>query len=145
MRDKLRTEKRLSKGWWRVADRIMEKQGGQEAIPALRKSDAVWVRDPADKANLLARTFAIKFALPDSIENDFSFDGTRSVTEAFIRVRKSYVCKTFSKMDIDSGTGPDLLASRVLVECSEELNLLLAKIIRYIIALGFWPTAWIIS
>ena len=53
----------------------MEKQGWQEAIPALRNSDAVWVRDPADKANLLARTFVTKFALPDSIENDFSFDG----------------------------------------------------------------------
>ena len=53
MRDKLRKEKRGSIGWWRVADRIMEKQGGQEALPALRNSDAVWVRDPANKANLL--------------------------------------------------------------------------------------------
>ena len=52
--------------------------------------------------------------------------------------------KTFRKMDIYSGTGPDLLASRVLVECSQELSLPLAKLIRRIIALGFWGTAWTI-
>ena len=69
MRDKLHKEQRGSKGWWRVADRIMEKQCVQEAIPVLRNSDAVWVRDPADKANLLARTFSNKFALPDLVEN----------------------------------------------------------------------------
>ena len=57
MRHKLRKEKRGSKGWWRAADRIMETHGGQEAIPALRNSDAIWVRDPVGKANLLARTF----------------------------------------------------------------------------------------
>ena len=65
MRDKLHKEKRGSKGWCRVADRIMEKQGVQEVIPVLRNSDAVWVRDPADNANLLAHTFSNKFALPD--------------------------------------------------------------------------------
>ena len=63
------------------------------------------------------------------------------VTQAFIRVRKSNVCKTLRKINIYSGTGPDLLASRVLVECSEELSLPLAKFIRRIIALGSWPTA----
>ena len=65
MRDKLHKETRGSKGWCRVADRIMEKQGVQEVIPVLRNSDAVWVRDPADTANLLARTFSNKFVLPD--------------------------------------------------------------------------------
>ena len=49
--------------------------------------------------------------------------------------------KTFRKIDIYSGTGPDLLASRVLVECSQELSLPLAKLIRRIIALGFVQTA----
>ena len=44
-------------------------------------------------------------------------------------------------MDINSGTGPDLLASRVLMKCSHELNLPLANLIRRITALGFWPSA----
>ena len=144
MRDKLRKEKRGSKGWWRVADRIMEKHAGQEAIPALRNSDAIWVRDPVGKANLLARTFSNKFTLPDVVVNEFSFDRTTSVTDEFILVRKSHVCKTLGKMDIYSGTGPDLLACRVLVECSRELSMPLAKLIRRIIALGFWPTEWTI-
>ena len=140
MRDKLRKEKRGSKGWWRVADRIMEKHAGQEAIPALRNSDAIWVRDPVGKANLLARTFSNKFTLPDVVVNEFSFDRTTSVTDEFILVRKSHVCKTLGKMDIYSGTVPDLLACRVFVECSRELSMPLAKLIRRIIALGFWPT-----
>ena len=115
----LRKEKRASKGWWRVAGRIMENIGGQKAIPVLRNSDAVWVRDPADKGNFLARTFPNKFVITALIENEFSFEGARSVVEAFVLVRKSHVCKTLSKIDIHSGAGPDLLASRVLVECSQ--------------------------
>ena len=91
MRDKLRKEKLGSKGWWRVADHIMEKESCQEAILDLRNSDAVWVRDPADKANLFARTFSNKFAMPDLNENEFSFERARSVAEAFVLVRKSHV------------------------------------------------------
>ena len=144
MRDKLRAEKRGSKGWWRIANRIMEKQGGQEVIPALKNADAVWVRDPLEKANLLARTFSSKFSLPVLETNEFRFDLTRSVAEEFILVRSSHVGKILDKMDVDSGTGPDMLATLVLKECSSELRLPLAKLIRRIIAEGFWPTAWII-
>ena len=96
------------------------------------------------KQTYLRVRFQTKFALPDLVENTFSFGGARSVTEAFVLVCKSHVCKTLRKINIYSGTGPDLLASRVLVECSEELSLPLAKFIRRIIALGFWPTAWTI-
>ena len=92
----------------------MEKEAGQETIPALKNSDAVWVRDPIAKANLLARTFSTKFNLPDLEINEFSFNGARSVTEGFIVVRSSHVGKILDKLDIDSGTGPDLLATRVL-------------------------------
>ena len=97
MRDKLHKEKRDSKGWWRAADRIMEKRGGQQVIPVLRNSDAVWVRDPADNANLLARTLSNKFILCDLIAKEFSFDGTRSVTEALVLVRRSRMRKTSAR------------------------------------------------
>ena len=97
MRDKLRKEKRGRKGWWRVADRIMEKHGGQEAIPAFRNSDAVWVRHPVDNANRLARTFCNKFTLPDVVVNEFSFDRAISVTDEFILVHKFNVCKNLGQ------------------------------------------------
>ena len=144
MRDKLRTEKRGSKGLWRIANRIMEKQCGQEVIPALKNADAVWVRDPLEKANLFARTFSSKFSLQVLETNEFRFDLTRSVAEELILVRSSHVGKIFDKMDVDSGTGPDMLATRVLKECYSELRLPLAKLIRRIMAEGFWPTAWTI-
>ena len=56
-------------------------------------------------------------------------------------VRSSHVARVLEKMDIDSGTGPDGLSTRVLKECAREISLPLAKLIRRIIAQGFWPTA----
>ena len=44
-------------------------------------------------------------------------------------------------MDIDSGTGPDGLATRVLKLCSSELAVPLAKCSRRIIAEGSWTAA----
>ena len=60
MRDKLGKERRGSKGWWRIANHIMEKQGHQSSIPALKDAASAWVREPVAKANLLAATFAHK-------------------------------------------------------------------------------------
>ena len=81
-----------------------------------------------------AYQFGSSITLLDLVVNDFSFDRATSVEDEFILVCKSHVWKTFSKMDIYSGTGPDLLASRVLVEGSHELSLPLANVIRRIIA-----------
>ena len=142
MRDKLRKEKRGSKRWWRVANQIMEKQGGRSATPALKRTDGVWVRDPTDKANLLASSFASKFSLPEMVRNEFLFDWPYLATDGFIVVRRSHVEKTLEKMDIDSGTGPDGLSTHVLNECAHELALPVAKLIRRIIAHGMWPSAW---
>ncbi len=142
MRDKLCKEKRGSKGWWRISNEIMEKQGSKSAIPALKSSNAEWVRDPAGKANLFAETFSSKFVLPDLVVNEFSFEWPVVSSDDFVLVRRAHVSKTLDKLDIDSGTGPDELATRVLKYCSRELGLPLAKLIRRIISEGCWPSAW---
>ena len=91
-------EKRASKGWWRVAGRIMENRGGQKATPVLRNSDAVWVRDPDDKGNFLARTFPNKFVITALIENEFSFEGARSVVEAFVLSANPMIAKPLARL-----------------------------------------------
>ena len=144
MRDKLQKEQRGSKGWWRIANQIMEKQGNKASIPALKDATSAWVREPLGKANLLATTFSSKFCLPALVTNEFSFDWVKYTTDEFVVVHDSQVANTLSQMDIDSGTGPDGLATRVLKLCSEELGLPLAKLIRRIIAEGSWPEAWTI-
>ena len=45
-------------------------------------------------------------------------------------------------MDVDSGTGPGLLAARVITCCSRDCWRFIGKLIRRIIDQGFWPTAW---
>ena len=108
-------------------------------IKADRKSFQLSRIQTADNDNLFALTFSKKFTLPDLVVNDFSFDGARSVTEAFILIRESHLCIFFRRMDTFSGTGPDLLAIQVLLECLQKISLPLAKLIRRIIELGRWP------
>ena len=88
------------------------------------------MRDPTDKANLLASSFASKFNLPEMVRNEFLFDWPYLATDEFAVVRGSHVEKTFVKMDIDSGTRPDRLSMHVFKECAHELALPVAKLIR---------------
>ena len=60
----------------------------------------------------------------------------------FVLVRSKHVEKFLAKLDVDSGTGPDAIAARVLEICSKELCVPLAKLIRRMLAFAFWPTAW---
>ena len=87
MRNKLRNERRGSKGWWRVANQIMEKQGNQVSIPALKNIASAWVREPKAKANLLAATFSTKFSLPAVATTEFSFDWATSTSDDLVLVR----------------------------------------------------------
>ena len=73
--------------------------------------------------------------------NEFSFEWVKATTDISVVVHDTHVAKTLSQMDIDSGTGPDGLATRVLKYCSNELAVPLAKFIRRIIAEGSWPAA----
>ena len=63
-RDKLRNLRRGSKQWWRLSQNLMNKSSLHSGIPALRKDDGSWCRDPQSKANLLVSTFSSKFHLP---------------------------------------------------------------------------------
>ena len=87
-------------------------------------------------------TFLSQSCLPPIATNQFSFEWTTPITDDFVLVRSSHVAKALSKMNIDSGTGPDGLSTRVLILCSRELGLPLAKLIRRIIAERLWPAAW---
>ncbi len=143
MRDKLAKEKRGSKSWWRLTNEIMQKKAKSSQIPAL-KAGNVWMHESLAKADALAEHFSSKFALPPVQANEFSSHFENHSFNRFVLVRRKCVVKTLEKLDVDSGTGPDLLAARVLKNCARELSLPLAKLIRRIIAEGFWPTAWTI-
>ena len=140
-RDKLAREKRGSKSWWRLTNEIMQKKSKASSIPAL-KSGGVWLHDSLAKANVFAEHFSSKFVLPPVEVNEHTVDLVNRSFDRFVLVRSKGVAKSLEKLDVDSGTGPDLLAARVLKICARELSLPLAKLIRRIIANGFWPSAW---
>ncbi len=141
MRDKLARERRGSKGWWRVANEIMEKDGKSSSIPTLKVGGA-WVREPLSKANAFANNFSSKFVLPALEHNEFSAYWPPMITRGFLLVRSRHVEAVLRDLDVDSGTGPDGVATRVLKYCCRELSVPIAKIVRRILACGFWPTAW---
>ncbi len=142
MRDKSLGEKRGSKRWWKISNEIMDKSASKCAIPALR-SESGWLYEPSSKA-LFADVCSSKFVLPETEFNEFSFVWPHRVSNAFVLVRRRHVETVLSKLDIESGTGPDGLAARVLKWCSRQLSVPLAKLIRRVVSQGLWPSAWAI-
>ena len=143
MRDKLLGQKRGSKQWWKISNDIMDKQSKCATVPAL-KTDGGWAHDAESKANVLAKTFAAKWVLPIPDVNHYTFSAPIHVIDSFVPIRIGPVTRALAKVDADSGTGPDGLASRVIKLCAPQLSFAVSKLIRRIVALGFWPTAWII-
>ena len=142
MRDKLSGLKRGCKAWWKVANQIMDKDTMASPIPALQTSTGTWVHDSASKADVLADTLSSKFVLPTIENNAFTAYWTENCSEGFVPIRASHASKILAKLDADSGTGPDGVATRVFKTCAAELGCLLAKLIRRIVSTGQWPSQW---
>ena len=51
-------------------------------------------------------------------------------------------CKVLTSLDCDSATGPDLLPTRVLVECASSLALPVYLLALQILQHGAWPRSW---
>ena len=96
-------------------------------LPAL-KSRNTWVYTPEDKADLFADSFASKFLIPRREFNEYSIEWPHRVSSSFVLVRSRSVARYPPALDVDSGTGPDGLASRVLKECARQLSLPPAKL-----------------
>ena len=67
------------------------------------------------------------------------------VWSRFFFVRSQSVVCYIEALDIDSGTGPDGLSSRVLKECARQLSLPIAKLILKILAQCFCLSIWIVK
>ena len=141
LRNKLLKAKRGSKLWWKLSSEILQKSGKSSSVPAL-KSGGEWILKPEAKSNTFANVFASKFVLPQFEPNEYSAIAPVNLSDSRIRIQDDDVSKVFDKLDINSGTGPDGVASRVLKECSRELSGPFAMLLQQIVVQGFWPTAW---
>ena len=143
MRNKLHELPSSTRGWWRLANFLGGKRSKSSRVQALKSSTGDWARPPAEKAELLADTFAAKSVLPDKSANEYSaIPSTALGPDVFLPIRTKDVRRVLQKLKEDSATGPDGVATRVLKNCADGLALPLAIILRQMLACGCWPNVW---
>ena len=141
MRDKMRNTRRGTKAFWRLSRRLVGATS-RENIPALRRPDGTWAMDPKCKADVLAEHFSSKWILPAAVDNEFSRIDVAPTASAsgFLLLRRRGARQELQRLRVDSGSGPDLLPTRILKVCASELALPFVKLARRIVATGTWPS-----
>ena len=136
--------KTSSKKWWKIADSLLRKPIGISSIPPLKRPDGTWARDGFSKATLLSETFRSKSQLPDPEINEFTPQALdlSELDNIKIEITESMVLPVLKKLDINSGTGPDQIAARVLKFCQSELTYPIMLLCNRILASGKWPMGW---
>lgn len=143
MRRKLSQLPRSDRGWWRLAKALAGKRSKSSGIQPLKKTTGEWVRSSEGKAELLAETFERKSRLPAEELNEYATIGEGDFADdTFLPVRCRDVKRVLNNLKLDSATGPDGLATRVLKNCADALSYPLARIIRAILSNGRWPQKW---
>ena len=143
MRQKLREQRPGSKQWWSMSRQLMQMKGRVSSIPALRAPDGSWVKDPAGKAALFAKTFAAKQALPDLVVNEYTTLHQVPVLQGELdRLSVEHVERVLASLREDSATGPDQLPTRVLKKCAHILAQPVCHLAQRILDSGQWPVKW---
>ncbi len=86
------------------------------------RSHNAWHHEAKTKADLFAKTFASKFSLPPLEVNAYAADVDPQLDYlGLLPLTQELVKGSLKKLREDSATGPDLLPTRVLTNCWEEL------------------------
>ena len=142
-RKKLCEAKRGSKLWWTMSRALLLQTTKTQSIPALKTDDGTWVHDPTGKANEFAKAFRGKNELPNAVTNDYTI--VQRATQQQKLVNTWSVCvvrKTLEALDVNSGTGPDMLPARILKFCGKDLAVAVLKLAERILETGKWPDGW---
>jgi hypothetical protein len=124
---------------------LMSLSSGAEVIPPLKRPDGSSAKSPVEKAELPAQTFAKKSQLDPPEENAYSqlpAPQGSSMGDVFVPIRRRVTKRVLSKLDANSGTGPDKLAARVLKQFQDELVAPLTELCRILLAKACWPRCW---
>ena len=112
-------------------------------IPALQAYNGTWAYDPVEKAQLLADTLSGKNKLPAEVKNEYSALAALPYLQREPRqFTHAEVESTLDGLDAQSGTGPDLLPTRILKLCSAHLAALIQRLANLILDSGAWPECW---
>ena len=144
-RERLKSSKQDSKAWWARTRRLLQQKGVVTSIPALKDGSGTLLFDSKLKADEFVASLASKFVLPVAHVNDYSeIEPSSYRGQAMLPPTTQNDCaEVLRKLDIDSGTGPDLLPARILKVCYEQLSLPVFLLFLRILETGCWPTLWL--
>ena len=142
-RDPLSQMRSGCKRLWSKSRRLLQLLGVISSIPALKNDENAWILDAAGKADLFAKTFPAKSSLCEGEVNHFSSIDVSPCREQkpLSAVTREDAVKILECLREDSGTGPDLLPSRILKMCAEELTEAVCRLTQRILDTGRWPDA----
>ena len=108
--------------WWKLSRSLLHKPEGAGSVPALNTEDGGWIFDASGKANVFAKVFSKKSALPAQHDNEYSMVAVRGVSQSgFLPVRLRCAKRELATLNVNSANGPDKLGCRILKECSAPL------------------------
>ena len=146
MQERLAAMSQGSRGWWSLASDLQKLRKKDCSIPGMKDKDGNWILDNSAKASLFRTTFAAKFSVPETDLNEFSriVPYAGSIVCAEPEATPEDAVRVLQKLDEHSGTGPDMLPSRVLKQCANELALPISMLTNAIPQHGEWPLMWLI-
>ena len=141
LREHLASLPRGSKAWWRISKALLGKPLKASPIPAMKSGCGEWATEAADKADLLAETFAAKSSLPEfSVEPDIG--EPIDMCSDFLVLRLRWAVRWLKAIHPSKATGPDMIPGIILKKCAIALARAIARIARLILDPGVRPSAW---
>ena len=139
---KLKTQiaklKKGSKQWWRLNRQLLNKRAKLSSVPPLRDG-TTWVNTSKDKADLFAKTFSAKTALPPEAVDCPYFGEPDTELSEFVVLRSRYTAKLFKELDESKATGPDQIPASILKKIGKELAIPFTRLCRRLLKEGCWP------
>ena len=121
----------------------MHRKSAISGVPALKRDDGTWERTAVGKASLISTTLSGKYVLPPVEENLYSWRSAPSLRGGWLPIRLRWAMSVLKELSVDSATGPDALAARVLRECRDVLAHAVVRLARRIVATHRWPNIWV--
>ena len=113
LRQSLSSLPKASKEWWKVSRELLNRKSKVSTIASLKDESGMWVLDPKDKANLLARKFQSKCILPPRPDSADEFCAVSPLMSEFCLLRTRWVLKVINSLKDGKASGPDKLPVRL--------------------------------
>ena len=140
LREDLADKTLSSKKWWKIVNTLSGRTAHSD-IPVIEHHGVAHIT-ARDKAEIFCQTFAEKCRLQDA--EDQAPDVGSTTTKFFDRIifKPKDVRKLLQHLKLDKATGPDLIPTRVLKECSAELASPLCRLFDLCYSHGVFPSQW---